>query len=80
MIYSDDIHMISDHSLAELHSFAKQIGLKRHWFHSSTKHPHYDLMKSKIDTAYENGAKKVSSKEIVLILRNCDYLYEKKKL
>lgn len=33
MIYTDKIHLITDHlSLKELHEFAKKIGLRKKWF------------------------------------------------
>ena len=36
-------HMTAD-TLAELHEFARRIGIKRHWFHRTKLAPHYDLI------------------------------------
>lgn len=38
-------HLMAD-TLEELHSFAKQIGVARHWFHRTKRHQHYDLVES----------------------------------
>lgn len=46
MIITDGIHVTSTESLEELHTWAKQNGIKRHWFHGYRKgHPHYDIPK-----------------------------------
>jgi hypothetical protein len=46
MIITDGIHVTSTESLDELHQWAKDNGIKRHWFHGYRKgHPHYDLPK-----------------------------------
>jgi len=42
-VFTDGVHLISDTSLDELHAFAKFMGLKRVWFQSNSRHPHYDL-------------------------------------
>jgi hypothetical protein len=70
MIYTDGVHLITDGDLSELHEFAQKIGLKREWFQNKNiKHPHYDILGEIKERALENGAKVVSSKEIVRILR-----------
>lgn len=47
MILTDGIHVTSDHSLEELHAFAKEEGFPRGRFHGLRKdHPHYDLSKN----------------------------------
>ena len=85
-VYTDGIHMVSDFSIDELHTFAENIGLKRHWFEGSKKrHPHYDLVNKKkapivckktgkkfIDKAIENGAVVVKLRKIAQI---CKELY-----
>ena len=72
-IYTDGTHMVSDENLEELHSFAVEIGLKRHWFEGTRKnHPHYDLTGKNKQLAIDSGAILVSSKEIVKI---CNKLY-----
>lgn len=35
-------HLVAD-TLEELHSFAKQLGLKRQWFQHRSFYPHYDV-------------------------------------
>jgi hypothetical protein len=70
MIYTDLTHLITDGYIDELHGFAASIGLKREWFQSHNRHPHYDLMGFKKGLAVRAGAKVVSSKEIVRILNN----------
>jgi Protein of unknown function (DUF4031) len=52
MVYVDDsqlvwrgqkwCHLVAD-SIDELHAFAAQLGLKRHWFQERTRYPHYDV-------------------------------------
>lgn len=42
MIYFDGVHLVAD-TLNELHSFAEYIGLKRCWFQTALRHPHYDV-------------------------------------
>lgn len=70
-IYYDKIgHLVSDSSLEELHSFAQSLGLRKEWFQDHPKHPHYDLTTERIkNKAKKLGAKKVSSKEIIILLR-----------
>jgi hypothetical protein len=71
MIYTDKIHLASDKSLEELHSFADNIGLKKCWFHRSKHHPHYDLTNETIRTrAIEAGAIYVRSKKLLTLMLN----------
>lgn len=48
-------HMTAD-SRAELHAFARAIGLPRSRFHATPKMPHYDLLPSERGRALEAGA------------------------
>jgi hypothetical protein len=59
-------HLVAD-SLEELHSFAKKIGLGKHFFHNpkGKGHPHYDLLGSWINRAIDNGAVQVDNKTIL---------------
>lgn len=57
-------HMTAD-TLEELHSFAAQIGIKRHWFHRGSLYPHYDINEDQRTVAIANGAKAISSRELV---------------
>lgn len=71
MIYTDGVHLIAD-SLEELHAFAAAIGIKRIWFENrrGKQHPHYDIPMSMKQTVLSAGVKRVSSREIVELLRS----------
>lgn len=45
MIFSDGVHICSDISTEDLHVQMKRLGIKRCWFHSGSKFPHYDAPK-----------------------------------
>jgi len=80
MIYTDTIHLISDSSVEELHRFAVSIGLLHGWFQDHPLRPHYDLTTvRKRKKALDGGAKKVSPREIVEILRSTPYINERAK-
>ncbi len=69
MIYTDGVHMIAD-SLSELHEFAKEIGLKRMYFHGvKKKHPHYDLLGKWKQIAIDKGAIIITTREIINKIR-----------
>ncbi|MEP7343417.1 MAG: DUF4031 domain-containing protein [Acidobacteriota bacterium] len=57
-------HLVSDHSIEELHQFAEGLGLRREWFQRKSV-PHYDLTGEHYELAIERGAILVSSREIV---------------
>ncbi|MFN0087551.1 MAG: DUF4031 domain-containing protein [Blastocatellia bacterium] len=57
-------HLVSDHSVEELHDFAARLGLRREWFQAKSI-PHYDLTGGAYDLALELGAVLVSSRDIV---------------
>lgn len=59
-------HMVATESEEELHKFAQKMGLKRKWFQTSGRFPHYDLTtKRKINQALAAGAKQVPIKDIM---------------
>ena len=60
-------HMLAD-SLDELHAMADRIGVAQHWFHEKST-PHYDICKTKRALAVRLGAKEVSSRELVTVIR-----------
>ena len=64
-------HMISDVSVSELHLFARSIGVGRHWYENKRgrKQPHYDISGDQVVKAIRHGAKEISRKEIVKILK-----------
>ena len=55
-------HLVSDHSLDELHAFAVWIGMPRRAFQGD----HYDIPEEARPIAIEEGALVVTSREIVL--------------
>jgi len=70
MIYTDGIHLVSDISDAELHRFAKTIGLKREWFQDKKRHPYYDLTtERKIKLALLCGAKMMHKREMIKLIK-----------
>jgi hypothetical protein len=48
-------HLVAD-SLAELHTFATTLGLRRAWFQGRSVYPHYDVTVSVRDRALRLGA------------------------
>ena len=65
MILTDGIHLVSDENLAELHRFARKIGLKRIWYQHHRRHPHYDIWGSKVKKALDAGAVEVTKRDII---------------
>jgi hypothetical protein len=59
---SDDLTVAG---LEELHTFAKELGLKREWFQPHLRHPHYDLPPVGREAALRMGAQPVTSRELV---------------
>lgn len=57
-------HLISDRSYEELHEFAGRIGIPRRGF----ERDHYDVIAERYGTALAEGARPVSSREIVMLL------------
>ena len=54
--YKEGCHLMAD-TERELHGFAVSVlGLKRNWFQSHTKYPHYDLTRNKRRLAIKHGA------------------------
>lgn len=49
-------------SVDELHAFAREIGLKRCWFHRGTN---YDLTANKRQLAVRHGAQQITARELV---------------
>ena len=57
-------HMAAD-NLEELHEMALKIGMKKEWFQKD----HYDVSLSRRKLAIQFGAKEVTSRELVKIVR-----------
>ena len=64
----ESAHMATDGKPAELHAFAKSIGLERRWFQSGNI-PHYDLTRNKFLLAILTGATQVTSRELIRLCR-----------
>lgn len=56
-------------NLAQLHEFASQIGLKRHWFQDESDMPHYDLTEKRRKAALKLGAIEWDRTKTVQLLR-----------
>lgn len=73
MMYSDGIHLISDVDLADLHRYARSIGIKRCWFHNGGggRFPHYDIPKLKRKAFFVEhpDVQEVSARDIVKIFK-----------
>lgn len=65
--YSQACHLIGD-TVAELHSFAASLGLKRNWFQNKTV-PHYDLTVNKRRQAISLGAIEIDVKMFIQKIR-----------
>lgn len=66
ILYDDMRHLIAvPYSRENLHKAAEQLGIKRCWFHKD----HYDIPKRMIARMSETVAEKVSSREIMKIVR-----------
>jgi len=61
-------HMSAD-SLAELHAFAAEIGVKKCWYHRGTAHPHYDITDIQREQALNSGATAVDSRFLLKIAK-----------
>lgn len=79
MVYVDDMkmeyrgmimcHMVAD-SLDELHAMADKIGIHRKWFQNKNPaRPHYDISLGKRSLAVKLGAKEITQKQTIEILR-----------
>lgn len=58
-------HMMTDGPIEELHAFAAKIGLRRSWFQSNPRHPHYDLTLKRRERAIRAGAVPLNSIEML---------------
>lgn len=52
-----------------LHEFASDLGLEQRWFQDTVDFPHYDLTRSKRELAVRSGAKEVSRRVMVSLIR-----------
>lgn len=56
------------YSIANLHRMARELGIKRCWFHNSKGHEHYDIPKMRI-AEIQAKCTVVPGREIVAIMR-----------
>jgi len=64
-VYTDGIHLMADEE-AELHAFAKRMGLNKDWYQPHPRHPHYDLTTGRMRRkAVYMGAVVVPDRELV---------------
>ena len=78
MVYIDDagipkhgrlwFHMVAD-SIDELHAFAAKLDLPDRAFHRGARHPHYDIPEDVCPRALALGARSITSRDAVRILR-----------
>jgi len=62
-------HMVAD-TIEELHEMAERLGLRR-WFQAHASFPHYDICLSKREHAITLGAKPITRRELVDLMRRC---------
>jgi len=64
--YREACHLFCDVGrLAELHRFARNLGLKREWFQEHKDLPHYDLNRTRREAAVKLGVIEVDRKTVV---------------
>ena len=62
-------HLISyPYTLENLHRVARELGLRRHWFHAHVDHPHYDIPLSR-RAEIEGQCIKVHGRDLLQIIR-----------
>lgn len=54
-------------SVSNLHRMAKDLGIKRCWFHASLRHPHYDIPKTRV-AEIRARCRVVSARELLLVV------------
>lgn len=68
-IVTDGTHLMCS-DVAELHRFARRMGLRRAWFQDSSDHPHYDLTTPRARRrALAAGARLVSIREVLALVK-----------
>ena len=68
-ICDDMRHLICiPYTIENLHLMAKEFGIKKCWFHSSSKYKHYDIPKRRIDEI-KSKCEVVNSRTILLIMK-----------
>lgn len=55
-------------SVENLHTMARELGIRRCWFHASKDHPHYDVPKRRVATIDQRSTL-VTPREIIAIMK-----------
>lgn len=63
-------HLVAD-SLEELHGFAARLGLRREWFQSQSRYPHYDVTTTVRERAFRLGAALADRATFIACTRRC---------
>lgn len=66
--WSQGCHLFAD-TVEELHAFAQRIGLKRAWFQTPERFPHYDLNANRRKAAVLAGAVELHGPALLAKLR-----------
>lgn len=62
-------HLIcTPYSVDNLHRMARDLEIKRCWFHAHPKHPHYDIPKKRIEEI-QSKCNLISSKKLIKIIQ-----------
>ena len=68
--YSLTAHLLSDNGRDELMEFGRDLGMKKKWLHNpGTPKEHFDLFDTWIGFAIMKGAKRISRKQFIEIIR-----------
>lgn len=63
-------HLTAD-TLAELHAFARRLGLRRAWFQGRPGRWHYDLTASRRTAAVAAGAVELDDRAFLVVIKAC---------
>jgi hypothetical protein len=66
--WHESCHMYAD-TVEELHAMADKLGLKRAWFQTPNRLPHYDLTRSKRRQAVKLGAVQTDFRHVASFIR-----------
>ena len=67
-VYFDGVHLMCK-DLDVLHATAQMAGLKRCWFQNHPRHPHYDVLSTRIIRNLVNsGVKLVTSRGLLIAM------------
>lgn len=61
-------HMTAD-TLEELHTFAANVGVKKHFYHRGSRYPHYDITEIQREMIVNAGACEITSGELAKIAK-----------